>query len=633
MTADDTANLPPLPRLTDSLYNCTVDVLKWYSKALADKAPTRKDDLVAVLAQALTTPAEVRRLWGQLTAPQQAVLAEVVYSGDGRYDPDVVEARYPAVRAPRSAADSHGYYNYTKTPPSAFDVFFFQRYDLGIYIPPDVVAVLRTVAAPPPPTLLPSHADLPLVAGRLEGDDPPDLRVTETERAVLPDLTALLYLVQQGKVSVSAATRLPTLPALRQVRGRLLIGDYFPEDDYARAEDAMRPLALVVLAQAARWAAPGGTSGSKLELTKSGQAILNSGLTAAHLREAWDRWLKSDLLDELTRIKAIKGQQAKEVRLTKPAERRAKLAAGLRACPVGQWVLFDDWLRYLRAERALPVIERNALSGLHLGYYGYYGDYTGYNLDKYWDIIIGSYLRVTVWEYVATLGLIEIAYTRPAESPHDFGDYELADYDADYLSRYDGLVALRLTELGAYVLGLRDSYTPPTAQVAAGPPLLKVLPNLDLVVTDSKRLLPNDRAFLERIGTPQSEDVYRLHRDLLLEAGETGLDLDAVQAFLAAKSGQAPTDLPQTVRVFFSDLARRVGALRLGSPQVVLESDDGLLLTELAHQPGLRAQVQLARIGDRTVLLVPADQEAAVRRQLKKLGYVPQKSGAGPSSG
>jgi hypothetical protein len=72
--------------------------------------------------------------------------------------------------------------------------------------------------------------------------------------------------------------------------------------------------------------------------------------------------------------------------------------------------------------------------------------------------VVGSYLRALLFEYAATLGMIEIAYTRPEETPHSFGDaYGLDEFE--YLSRYDGLLGLRLTGLGAYALGLTDAYT------------------------------------------------------------------------------------------------------------------------------------------------------------------------------
>ena len=80
------------------------------------------------------------------------------------------------------------------------------------------------------------------------------------------------------------------------------------------------------------------------------------------------------------------------------------------------------------------------------------------------------------------------------------------------------------------------------------------------------------------------------------------------------------------MRVFFEDLEKRLNALREIGAMLVLEGGDPYLLTELSNNPALRAQVQLGAIGDRPVLLIPEEHEAAVRRQLKKLGYIPRKA-------
>jgi hypothetical protein len=451
----------------------------------------------------------------------------------------------------------------------------------------------------------------------------PDVMVSDTERAVFHDLASALHLVQQGKAAVSPATRLPTLATLRALRQRMLISDYLDEDYFERAEDAIRPLALIMLLQAAKWAAPTG-GGNKLELTRRGLALLGKPLGAEHIRDLWESWAKTDLLDEFSRIRAIRGQQAKGTRFTKPAERREKLAAALRDCPTGRWVELDEFFRYLRAQGRGLTIERTSETHLYLGAYQEYG-WLGYVGNNYWDIVVGSYLRAVLLEYAATLGMIEIAYTLPDETPHSFGDaYGLDEYE--FLSRYDGLLGIRLTNLGVFALGLTEEYTPPPAAAVSDAPILKVLPNLDVVITDAERALPNDRAFLERIAAEQSQDVYRLNRDQLLEAAAGGLDLRQVREFLAAKSGQAEVEFPQIVRVFFEDLDKRLSALREAGRMVVIEGDDPYLLTELSNNSALRTLAQLASIGGRTVLLVPEEQETAARRQLKKLGYIPRKS-------
>lgn len=624
MSRAQVATAPALPTLTESLFALTVEGLKWYASYLPGKPPTRKADLVDALLAILTTPAELRRNWAQLTPGQQQVVAEVVHHHQGRYDPEVLAAKYPEVQAPRFARQSYSY-GRRPEPPTAFDLLFGHSSGFGTFIPSDLVALLRPLAPAPAATRLPSHDDPPVdlaAAAKTWRSEPPEVLLTETERAVFHDLATTIQLVHEGKASIGAATRLPTLATVRHLRQRLLLGDYFAET-YDRADEAVRPLALVMIVQAAKWAAPDRGNGSKLALTKAGQALLTGQIQARDIRAAWEAWVASNLLDELSRIRAIKGQQSKSTRLTKPAERREGLAAALRACPLARWVALDDFFRYLRAERQSPVIERNDYSGLYIGWSAEYGslEYLG---KGYWDVLVGSYLRVVLWEYAATLGLIEIAYTRPEESPREFGDVYGLDSEP-YLSRYDGLLSLRLTPLGAYVIGLTLDYTPPAPRAVGARPILALLPNLEVVITDARRITPNERAFLERIGTAQSQDVYRLSREQVLELVENGLSLQQVKAFLAGKSGLAEADFPQPVRVFLAEVEQRLGAVWEVGRMVVLGSHDPYLLTELAHEATLKAVVQLGTIAGETVLLMPEAQEASVRRQLRKLGYAPRK--------
>ncbi len=624
---------PVLPGLEESLYNWTVDELKWYAEALPGPTKTRKADIAAKVLSVLGDPKALRALWENLSQEQQWLIADVLHNGGGWCDLDRIEARYHGVTAPRGPRSRYssysvgGYYHdpYKKQSASAFDMFFAYRYDLGFYIPGQVAAMLLTFVPPPPPDHLASSPNPPILPTPQHLPEPPEIMRADAERSVFDDIAATLLLVQQGKGTVSANTQLPTLGTVRLLRQRLVGDDYFEDLDeqgYKRADEAVRPLALVMLMQAAKWAAPLSKGSTKLALTKAGQELLAGPVEPRHIREAWHAWVRSNLLDELSRVKGVKGQQSKDVRLTKPQERKSLVEEALRECPVGLWVEFSEFLRYMRSNDLLPQIERTSDSYLYVGYNSYYNNWDYQNYD-YWEVVQGSYLRALVWEYAATLGMAEIAYTWPEDAPlgtnHTYSMYE------DYLSRYDGLLAFRLTNLGAYALGLTDQYSLPEEAPVEGPPPVMLLPNLDIVITDARRVSGRDRAFFARIGTQQSQDVYHLSRDLLMELAESGSNLDRVKQFLEGKSGIEEARFPQTVRVFFSDLERRLNAVRERGRVLMLEGDEHVL-TELAHTRSLRGTVQLGRVGDETILLVPESQEAAVRRQMKKMGYVPGKA-------
>ena len=69
-----------------------------------------------------------------------------------------------------------------------------------------------------------------------------------------------------------------------------------------------------------------------------------------------------------------------------------------------------------------------------------------------------------LFEYAATLGLIDLAYPYPSDARDDHTDFWGAD-DLDALSRYDGLQYFRLNNLGAWCLGHTQDHTPSSIEI------------------------------------------------------------------------------------------------------------------------------------------------------------------------
>src|SRR5262245_55559129 len=257
--------------LRESLSALTVDRLRWYAGAMSSApAVTRKADWVAALERVLLDPAEVGRLWEALAPEQREVVSLAVHELGGRHDAEVVKARLPGRPRPRSV-DLYGYGHYgrrrQRSGGTPFGLLFGAGY--GTAVPRQLLAVLRKLAPKPAPMRLEGQEGPPVArpTGKRPGrklDPPPEVMVAETERAATHDLAATLHAIQAGKVGVGAIG-LPTLPSVRLLRDRLLLGDYLA-DDYAHADDAVRPIALAVLVQAAGWAKAAGRAGGKLAL-------------------------------------------------------------------------------------------------------------------------------------------------------------------------------------------------------------------------------------------------------------------------------------------------------------------------------------------------------------------------------
>jgi hypothetical protein len=213
-----------------------------------------------------------------------------------------------------------------------------------------------------------------------------------------------------------------------------------------------------------------------------------------------------------------------------------------------------------------------------------------------------------LFEYAGTLGLIDLDYTDPEGARDDY----LNNWGGDYLeslSRYDGLLAIRLTALGAYVLGLADSYKPAAETTDTQ---LKVLPNLDIVATGP--LPAPDRLVLSAYAEHTSDRVWTVSARTLLKAIDAGRKLAEFTTFLRERSEH---ELPGALTTLIDDIERRTGQLTdLGHVRVIECADPA---TAALIAKDLHSLCRL--IGDRHLAILEG-QELKFRKALLKLGYV-----------
>ena len=274
-------------------------------------------------------------------------------------------------------------------------------------------------------------------------------------------------------------TGLPSAAATQKILACLSGGDFYPPEvalapkawSHDQQIGQIKPLAWARLLLHGKLIAAGG-AGSKLSpagLKALGQAPHST------IRTLWQKWLANSTCDEYNRVNDIKGQQSAKSHMTARPPRRAAIAGALLACPAGKWISVDDFSSFMVASGREFLIshapERLYLCEARYGNFGYSG-YGG------WPILQFRYLLMLLFEYAATLGLIDIAYVNPEGARDDFRNQWSAD-DLKWLSRYDGLRAFRNNPLGAYALGLAEDFQPsrPASSLA-----LAVSPDLGIGV-------------------------------------------------------------------------------------------------------------------------------------------------------
>ena len=278
----------------------------------------------------------------------------------------------------------------------------------------------------------------------------------------LSNLVAALELAADGQMRCSAARR-PSAATVKLVEDVLVAGDFYDSGEPIAAFAwplLLQVGGLAVLARrddSAALAAGGGgprparraITGGRLELSARGRATLDRPSYEA-LAALWVRWLGGVSTDELARMEVIKGQ-GKSGTLTSAVTRRAAVAAALAALEPGAWTGIGKLLGILRAQRP-PLVAAKSLRALWRLYVidSYYGS-LGHAGPRAWDLVEGRYALCVLFEYAATVGLIDVAYTDPCGARDDYRALWGAD-QLSCLSRYDGLLAVRINELGAAVL-------------------------------------------------------------------------------------------------------------------------------------------------------------------------------------
>lgn len=325
------------------------------------------------------------------------------------------------------------------------------------------------------------------------------------------------------------------------------------------------------------------------------------------LRGLWRKWLKTTLLDEFSRVEAIKGQNGKGRVLSAVASRRAAIESALRDCPLGRWVRLDDFARFMRAtDRDFNVALdhwRLYISDREYGALGYDG-FGG------WNILQGRYLAALLFEYAATLGMVDVAYFHPADGNDDFRNNWGTD-DLEFLSRYDGLNAFRLTPLGAYLLGLADTYQP--AKIA-GSAVLAVMPNL-LITLASGELGPQETLLLETWADPVQPGSWRLEREKSLAAVEKGHDIQELRDFLESRDDNL---LPEKVDAFIRHCERNGKAMKIGGTAILIECRDAETTETIAtHQE----TAGLCLSAGANILVVRSEHLEKFRTKARVLGF------------
>lgn len=584
--------------LKDELTRLTVSDLKELLAHLPGTGKlTRKDELIACIVDNLLG-ASLTTIWSTLDKMQQAAIAEATHHPLGEYSQQRFQAKYGQLPSFAVAdAKSRGYSSGRRTALGLF--IHYEHHARAYFIPADLRTRLKSFVPQPAPLVLEST--------ETPGDDE-GLTVRPTEREALQELAIMLRTVEQGRISVGEKTALPSAAALRELREKLAGGDFYPpQEKKSKWDQKIGPIkayAWPMLLQAGGLAL---RTGSRLALAPAGVKALGQA-PADVLRGLWRKWLKTTLLDEFSRIDTIKGQNSKGRTMTATAPRRAAIDEALRACPVGRWVGAETFSRFMQAADLDFEVAHDHwklyLADRHYGSLGYDG-------SNGWNILQKRYLLALLFEYAATLGMIDVAYADPQEACDDFRSLWGSD-ELSFLSRYDGLKHFRLTPLGAYILGIADDYRP--VAVSSGDLVLSVLHSLQVKAVRGTPTA-EESLLLETWAIPLGAGNWRLDREKAIAAVEKGYDIAELQRFLESRDDMP---LPPPVEAFISQCDRNGRALKTIGSALLIECRDGETADAVA---GHKETAALCLSAGAKFLVVRTGHLEKFRERVRLLGF------------
>ncbi|OQY50242.1 MAG: hypothetical protein B6240_02025 [Desulfobacteraceae bacterium 4572_87] len=587
---------PNYESLAEALYSYTVDTLRPLTKLVCEKTPSRKGDMVAVICRTMLSD-KLKFHFGRLSDIEKAAVQEAIFSPAGELNLIKFKAKYQQ-EAPIGQSlgwRSNGY---------LVDLFIVNR-----HVPDDLGNLLIEFIKKPEKDRI-KYADKLPESIRLDIHEKTvdrDLNVRNTAAAALNNLETVLRLVEGGKIKVSANTGRPALAAQKKLAKLLQEGDWYEEDDILGGIGHIQAFAWPILLQGTGLAKE---DGSTLKLTNKGKKALKGNLPQI-IKAAWAKWHTTKILDEFSRVDKIKGQKSSRGRTLFAAHtRRPVLYDGLSLCAPGRWLTVKELLRAMNSEGLDFEVVRYAWK-LYVGnsQYGGLDEFGGQTMAK------TRYMLAFLFEYAATLGIIDVAYIPPDDALSDYPtwDWGWSMDGGNFLSRYDGLTYIRLNPLGAFAMEMTDDYeTAPTEKRA----VLTVLPNHDVVVTDAQALSPADKLFLEKIGQKKSSALWILTTRTLLEAAQNGATMEDIKTFLKSRSAQP---IPETVTTLLNDAKNRSSGLKYAGRTHLVACKDPVLQKLVTTDTKLSKLCRPA--GEKHIVIMPG-KENQFMSALVQLGYI-----------
>ncbi len=295
------------------------DELKPLVAAISSEVPGIKAERIKTLVAALLQ--NTQAIFAKLSPLARHAVEETTHTWDGLFHGQMFHAKYSA--SPwLSTKDKQG--------PRTDKADLLTLFIIDNRIPGELLKKLRDIVPQPPADEI----------RYLEVGPGEECTVRETSGAALANAAMVLQLAGDKKIRVGAKTGRATAASLTLIGGQLSHGDWYDDEEIG----PMQAFAWPLLLQGGGLAKMAGTN---LELTPGGVKARKNDL-AAGIKTIWSKWEKSTLIDEFSRVTAIKGQKSSGGRtMTSPAKRRPMINTLLKELTPGKSIAIEELDRLL----------------------------------------------------------------------------------------------------------------------------------------------------------------------------------------------------------------------------------------------------------------------------------------------
>lgn len=553
------------------------DDLQKLAAFICPNVPRRKDERLQIIVQ--TVFADLEEVFHKLDLAGQHAVSETVHTWNGNFEFRMFVNKYG------SSPWTHAGESYQRKR-ELLDIFLISG-----QMPSDLFKKLATIVPKPPIDVINYSTNSEVID---EG-----LTIRETSRAALTNLATFLTLAADKKVRVSPKTGKGTEVTIKKMTDLLYEPDWYDDPEIGPMQSFAWPLLLQGggLAKA---------EGSFLKLTPAGRKTLKKDLPGG-IYSAWQRWEKTKIIDEFSRVTNIKGQKSNRGRtMTSPVKRRPMINCLLEDLQPGEWISIDELFRLLQTKPGYSFKMVNYCWKLYFvdQQYGHLDD------DDTWPLLQLRYLLVYLFEYCATLGIIDIAYQDPRSARYeDYSSYWGAD-EMEYLSHCDGLEYIRINNLGAFVLGIQDEYEEDVYEDEVFD-----FNGTDLVANDPGSIPPGLELYLEKICERIEVDRWRLTISSLLTAINDGERIGEIKKSLESLAAK---EFSEELTQLFTEVEHRTTAFMNVGETTLIECRPEARKQILTNK---KISTLCMPAGDKYLVAVPG-KELKFIKAIESLGFI-----------